>query len=113
MATPSHATKVGSPPTKPWAASRSSSDSVSEMATGKTSRRRLVEVSQIGLDGDELREAIATSRYDAVIDENRRIASSAGIDAIPAHIFGRRFLVLGAQPYEVLKQVVDRVGEPA
>src|SRR5438046_1537853 len=69
--------------------------------------------SEIGLDSGELREAIATNRYDAVIDENRRIASSAGIDAIPAHIFGRRFLVLGAQPYEVLKQVVDRVSEPA
>ena len=69
--------------------------------------------SEIGLDSDELREAIVTNRYDAVIDENRRIASSAGIDAIPAHIFGRRFLVLGAQPYEVLKQVVDRVSEPA
>ena len=63
--------------------------------------------------GGELRKAIATNRYDAVIDENRRVASSAGIDAIPAHIFGRRFLVLGAQPYEVLKQVVDRVSEPA
>jgi predicted DsbA family dithiol-disulfide isomerase len=63
----------------------------------------------VGLDGDELRSAIETNRYDGVIEENRRIASSVGIDAIPAHIFGRRYLVLGAQPYEVLKQVVDRV----
>ncbi len=35
--------------------------------------------------------------------------SSAGIDAIPAHVFARRFLVLGAQPYDVLKQVVERI----
>ena len=48
-----------------------------------------------------------------MIDENRRIASSVGIDAIPAHIFGRRYLVLGAQPYEVLKQVVDRLRDTA
>jgi predicted DsbA family dithiol-disulfide isomerase len=44
-----------------------------------------------------------------VIDENRQVATSAGINAIPAHIFGRRYLVMGAQPYEVLKQVVDRL----
>lgn len=65
--------------------------------------------SEAGLDAAELRDAIETDRYAAVIDENRRLASSVGIDAIPAHIFGRRYLVLGAQPYEVLKQVVDRL----
>ena len=37
---------------------------------------------------------------------------SVGIDAIPAHIFGRRYLVMGAQPYEVLKEVVDRLNPP-
>jgi predicted DsbA family dithiol-disulfide isomerase len=63
----------------------------------------------VGLDGAELRQAIHENRYAGVIDENRRAASSVGIDAIPAHIFDRRYLVLGAQPYEVLKQVVDRV----
>ena len=64
----------------------------------------------VGLDGGPLRSAVEEHRYDPVIDENRRMASSVGIDAIPAHIFGRRYLVLGAQPYEVLKQVVDRLG---
>jgi predicted DsbA family dithiol-disulfide isomerase len=66
----------------------------------------------VGLDPDELRQAIVTNRYEPVIDENRRLASSAGIDAIPAHVFGRRYLVLGAQPYEVFKQVVDRLQAP-
>ena len=63
----------------------------------------------IGLDAVALRHALEGNRYDAVIDENRELASSAGINAIPAHVFARRYLVLGAQPYEVLKQVVDRV----
>jgi predicted DsbA family dithiol-disulfide isomerase len=67
--------------------------------------------SSVGLDADELRAAIAEDRYADVIDENRRIASSVGINAIPAHIFGRRYLVVGAQPYEALKQVVDRLHE--
>ncbi len=63
----------------------------------------------VGLGGAALREAVVSNRYDDVIDENRRMASSAGIDAIPAHVFARRFLVLGAQPFDVLKQVAERI----
>jgi len=63
----------------------------------------------IGLDAAGLREAIETNHYAEVIDENRRLATSAGINAIPAHVFDRRFLVLGAQPEEVFRQVLDRV----
>jgi predicted DsbA family dithiol-disulfide isomerase len=64
---------------------------------------------EVGLDGAELRSAIEEGRYEGAIDENRQIATSAGINAIPAHVFGQRYLVMGAQPYEVLKQVVDRL----
>jgi predicted DsbA family dithiol-disulfide isomerase len=63
----------------------------------------------IGLDAVELRTAIEEDRYAAVIDENRAEAESVGINAIPAHIFGRRYLVMGAQPYEVFKQVLDKL----
>lgn len=65
----------------------------------------------VGLDEAELRAAIETGRYESVIDENRRVATSVGIDAIPAHIFGRRYLVVGAHPYESFRQVVDRLIE--
>lgn len=63
----------------------------------------------VGLDGDALRDAVEHGRYEDVIDENRQAAESVGINAIPAHIFGGRYLVVGAQPYELLKQVVDRL----
>ena len=64
---------------------------------------------EVGLDPVELQSAIVEDRYADVIDENRRLATSAGINAIPAHVFGRRYLVMGAQPYEVLKEVVDKL----
>jgi predicted DsbA family dithiol-disulfide isomerase len=64
---------------------------------------------EVGLEAGELRNAIEQGRYEAMIDENRQVATSSGINAIPAHVFGRRYLVTGAQPYEVLKQVVDRL----
>jgi len=63
----------------------------------------------IGLDETALRAAIESDHYEAVIDENRRVATSVGIDAIPAHIFGRRYLVVGAHPYDSFRQVVDRL----
>jgi predicted DsbA family dithiol-disulfide isomerase len=64
---------------------------------------------EVGLDAPELRAAIQEDRYAPVIDENRRAAESVGIDAIPAHIFGRRYLILGAQPPEVFQQVLERL----
>jgi predicted DsbA family dithiol-disulfide isomerase len=66
---------------------------------------------EVGLDPGELRAAIVEGRYEQVLDENRRLAESVGINAIPAHIFGRRYLVLGAQPYEAFAQVIDRLRE--
>jgi predicted DsbA family dithiol-disulfide isomerase len=68
---------------------------------------------EAGLDPTELKAAIDEDRYAAVIDENRAEAESLGINAIPAHIFGRRYLVLGAQPYEAFQQVLDRLREEA
>jgi predicted DsbA family dithiol-disulfide isomerase len=65
--------------------------------------------SEVGLDPVELRTAIEEGRYEPVLDENRRLAESVGINAIPAHIFGRRYLVLGAQPYEGFMEVLDRL----
>jgi predicted DsbA family dithiol-disulfide isomerase len=67
----------------------------------------------VGLGAHELRAAIDEDRYAALIDDNRMEAESLGINAIPAHIFGRRYLVLGAQPYEAFKQVLDRLREEA
>jgi predicted DsbA family dithiol-disulfide isomerase len=63
----------------------------------------------IGLDETELKKAIEEDRYAALIDDNRHEAESVGINAIPAHIFGRRYLVMGAQPYQAFQGVIDRV----
>ena len=82
--------------------------SLTGSATAVSVSTRVVPVTTVG----ELRSAIEVDHYADVIAENRRLATSVGIDAIPAHIFGRRYLVMGAQPYEVLKEVVDRLNPP-
>ena len=70
----------------------------------------LVEIGAgIGLNADELRLAIEGGRYEPLIDESRREAESVGINAIPAHVFGGRYLVVGAQPYEIFQRVLERL----
>jgi len=67
----------------------------------------------IGLDGAELRAAIEDGRYEQLLDDTRHEAESVGINAIPAHVFGGRYLVVGAQPYDVFKQVLEKIGSRA
>lgn len=66
-----------------------------------------------GLDPDALRAALLERRYEEVLDRWRREATGVGINAIPAHVFGGRYLVLGAQPYEVFREVLTRLEEGA
>jgi predicted DsbA family dithiol-disulfide isomerase len=67
----------------------------------------------IGLDPIDLRLAIDEGRFEATLDDSRREAESVGINAIPAHIFGGRYLVVGAHPYEAFTQVLDRLRQEA
>ncbi len=64
---------------------------------------------EVGLDADAMAAALAGGRYEEVLDANRREATQVGINGIPAHVFGLRYLVMGAHPYEILKQVADKV----
>jgi predicted DsbA family dithiol-disulfide isomerase len=70
----------------------------------------LAEIAQsIGLEHEAflaaLQDELLSARVDADIDE----AYSYGLTGVPALIFGQRYLVSGAQPYEVLRQVVEKV----
>lgn len=66
-------------------------------------------VAEHGLDPDELAGALAGGRYEPAIDRHRAQARSVGSDAIPSHIVGRRYLLVGAQPLAVFEQVLDRI----
>jgi predicted DsbA family dithiol-disulfide isomerase len=68
---------------------------------------------EVGLEGAALREAIEDGRYEQLLDDTRRQAESVGINAIPAHVFGGRYLVVGAQPYDVFQQVLARITSPS
>jgi len=71
-------------------------------------------VAEHGLDPDELEGTLTSGRYEPVIDQHRADATSVGINAIPSHIVGRRYLLVGAQPVSVFRDVLRRIAaEPA
>ena len=63
----------------------------------------------VGLERETFLAALQDERFNAQVDADIDEAYSYGLTGVPALIFGRRYLVSGAQPYEVLRQVVERV----
>jgi len=62
----------------------------------------------VGLDGDAFLAALNQPEYEAAVDADVQLAHEYGLDAVPALIFGDKYLVMGAQPYKVLKQAVEQ-----
>lgn len=64
---------------------------------------------EIGLDVLSFREALNNPDYDAQVSEDVMEAVSTGIQGVPAMVFGSKFLVSGAQPYDALVNITDQV----
>jgi predicted DsbA family dithiol-disulfide isomerase len=67
---------------------------------------------RVGLDAGGMEEAVATNRFGDYLDARRAEAEELGINGIPAHVIAERYLVMGAQPYELFEQVMAKVGVP-
>lgn len=63
----------------------------------------------IDLERESFLAALHDDRYNAQVDADIEEAYSYGLTGVPALIFGQRYLVSGAQPYEVLRQVLEKV----
>jgi predicted DsbA family dithiol-disulfide isomerase len=69
------------------------------IADGTTLVKLAVEV---GLDGEEVGQALAGGRFAEEVREDERLAGELGIGAVPTFVVGRAIGVSGAQPPEVL-----------
>jgi predicted DsbA family dithiol-disulfide isomerase len=58
------------------------------------------------LDAGDLRKALAEERFRAEVESQFELARNAGVTAVPAYNAGR-YLMVGAQPYEVYKQLIE------
>jgi predicted DsbA family dithiol-disulfide isomerase len=68
----------------------------------------LVDVAtSIGLDGAELRAALADGRYTQRVKDLELTSAQLGVAAVPTMIFADAVAVQGAQPYSVLRQAYE------
>lgn len=61
------------------------------------------------MDGEELRQALADGRYRERVQEQMRWSRQAGIGGIPTFVFNQRFALVGAQSYDVFRDVANRL----
>jgi predicted DsbA family dithiol-disulfide isomerase len=64
---------------------------------------------ECGLEAAELRSALADGRYAERVAGQISWARSAGITGVPTFLFDERFALVGAQEYEVFRDVALRV----
>lgn len=67
----------------------------------------------VGLDGDDFSRALASPELDLAVNLDVAQARRLGLDSVPALVFNQKYLVSGAQPYEVLVNVVEQLSAEA
>jgi predicted DsbA family dithiol-disulfide isomerase len=65
-----------------------------------------------GVDVAGMEAAVAANRFGDYLDARRAEAEELGINGIPAHVIADRYLVMGAQPYDLFERVMAKVGVP-
>lgn len=65
-----------------------------------------------GVDVSGMKQAVEENRYSDYLDARRQEAEELMIDGIPAHVIADRYLVMGAQPYDVFERVMERLQVP-
>lgn len=69
----------------------------------------LVEVATaVSLDPDEFLAALNTPHYQAQMEADVAQAHAYGLSGVPALVYDNKYLVSGAQPYEVLAEVAEK-----
>ncbi len=63
----------------------------------------------IGLPTPDLDTVLAEPEYEAAVDADIAQAARFGIQAVPSMIFENRYLLSGAQPYDVFQQVMTAI----
>ena len=68
---------------------------------------------EVGLDGTEVRAALADSRYRPAVQGDIATARALGATGVPFFVVDRRYGAAGAQPADLLLQVLERAWSDA
>jgi predicted DsbA family dithiol-disulfide isomerase len=64
---------------------------------------------EVGLNADEMQENVENEKYMATVVDQVRWAYQIGITGVPTYVINNRYAIVGAQPYEVFKQVLEDI----
>lgn len=65
----------------------------------------------LGMPGGDLRRALATFAFEQHVIDDEELAKQTDVGSVPAFIANGRYGVIGVQPVDVLRQLVDRARE--
>ena len=68
---------------------------------------------EAGVDPDAMQRETESGRYEAVVDEHTQRAQAMGITGVPAYVLGDKYLIMGAQPFELFQEVMAELGAKA
>ena len=72
----------------------------------------LVEIAaSVGLPADEARQVLQERRFSDAVDADWQKSHRYGVTGVPTFV-ADKYGVVGAQPYEVLEQLVEKAGAP-
>ena len=63
---------------------------------------------QAGLDRDDVIRVLASQEYGDAVDTDEAMAQALGANGVPLFVIDRRYGISGAQPPEVIAQVLDQ-----
>ena len=63
---------------------------------------------EIGLDPDSFRSSLDSGEHFPALRASVREAHSMGLSGVPSYVFGERNIIVGAQPYEMLKAAAEK-----
>jgi predicted DsbA family dithiol-disulfide isomerase len=66
-------------------------------------------VASVGLDPEAAREVLTSRRFSEAVDQDWAKSRAYGVTGVPTFVAARHGVV-GAQPYEVLEELLDQVG---
>ena len=64
---------------------------------------------EVGLDADEMQREVENEKYMANVADQVRWAYQIGVTGVPTYVINNRYAIVGAQPYEVFKNVLEQI----
>jgi predicted DsbA family dithiol-disulfide isomerase len=64
---------------------------------------------EVGLHADEMQREVENEKYMAEVVDKVRWAYQIGVTGVPTYVINNRYAIVGAQPYEVFKSVLEQI----